>query len=167
MPVANGVNTETHVVRRVVESSVPRAPVGSHEPTGAPGWVVVGPATCCHSREYRTATDRSASRSGEHLLPVPGFRFNFCGPMAVVSGFPDKDSSAANGVFTLSRSGSARIPAGCGAVAERPIAIAVGEVPPTATDGDGADLLPSVRGFKSTEVVPEPNLVNRATTHDG
>ncbi len=56
----------------------------------------------------------------------------------------EKDSSAESGVSTLGRSGSARVSAGCGAVAERSIAIAVGEVPPTATDGDGADLLPAV-----------------------
>lgn len=42
---------------------------------------------------------------------------------------PDMGSSVEDDVSTLRRSGSARFPAGCGAVAEWPIAIDVGEAP--------------------------------------
>ncbi|MGY3061397.1 hypothetical protein ACVWZD_005642 [Streptomyces sp. TE3672] len=68
-------------------------------------------------------------RSTGGWCPGPGSGTTFVVPWRGPP-VPDKGSSAEDDVPTLSRSGFARIPAGCGAVAEWPIAIDVGEVPP-------------------------------------
>lgn len=145
------------VALRCQHSSWPRAqPIvrrsadGSAGPCGPPCSTTSVPAACttpagprrrhrthCGATDRRPANTSTLKRRGQWptaARPGPGST-----PVVLWQqvSLLDKESLRQGRPATVSRNGKARIPSGCGAVAERPIAIDVGEVPLTSTDGDG------------------------------